>query len=208
MEQEMLKIFDKHRNQIGITSRDIVHKKGYWHETFHCWLLEKENDINYIYIQLRSDVKKDYPSLFDITAAGHILANETIHNGIREVREELGLDISPKDLEYLGIIDDCMISESLIDKEFGHVYMYRLNEKTTKFCLQKEEVSGIVRTKFTNFYDFCVGDTNELSVEGFMIDYLGNEVAIAKNVTKKEFVPHQDSYFITLVKLINEMLVD
>ncbi|MEH6945370.1 NUDIX hydrolase [Bacillus sp. JJ722] len=206
MEQELIKIFDKHRNQIGITSRDLVHEKGYWHETFHCWLLQKENDRNYIYLQIRSDKKKDFPSLIDITAAGHIIANETIDDGIREVNEELGLNVTIEDLEYLGIIDDCIISELFIDKEFGHVYVYRLKEKAPKFNLQKEEVSGIVRTEFTNFYDFCIGNTHKLTVEGYTINDLGNEDAIVKNITKKEFVPHQDTYFSTLATLINDIL--
>ncbi|WP_233522994.1 NUDIX domain-containing protein [Peribacillus saganii] len=59
-----------------------------------------------MYFQLRSEEKKDFPSLFDISAAGHILANETVEDGIREVKEELGIDISMNDLEYVGVIKD------------------------------------------------------------------------------------------------------
>ncbi|CAM5275178.1 NUDIX hydrolase OS=Lysinibacillus sphaericus OX=1421 GN=LS41612_02185 PE=4 SV=1 [Lysinibacillus sphaericus] len=46
----------------------------------------------YIYFQIRSGQKKDYPGLLDITAAGHLLAVETVEAGIREVKEELGVN--------------------------------------------------------------------------------------------------------------------
>ncbi|MFZ3588496.1 hypothetical protein ACOI1C_04280 [Bacillus sp. DJP31] len=39
MENERLKIFDEHRNEVGAATRSEVHKMGYWHETFQCWLL-------------------------------------------------------------------------------------------------------------------------------------------------------------------------
>lgn len=93
MSIEMIKIYDEQKNPLGITSRDIVHQKGYWHDTFHCWFLKNENNIDYIYFQLRSKVKNDFPNLLDITAAGHILANETVGEGIREIKEELGMDV-------------------------------------------------------------------------------------------------------------------
>lgn len=120
---------------------------------FHCWFLKNENNIDYIYFQLRSKVKNDFPNLLDITAAGHILADETVGEGFREIKEELGMDVSMEDLELIGVIKDCIITENFIDKEFGNVYMYRVNEEPV-YKLQKEEVSGIVRTKFKNFYDF------------------------------------------------------
>ncbi|WP_328797176.1 hypothetical protein [Heyndrickxia sporothermodurans] len=70
MESELLKIFDEKRNPIGVASREEVHKKGFWHETFQCWFVSKEEEKDYILLQIRSDQKKDYPNLLDITSAG------------------------------------------------------------------------------------------------------------------------------------------
>jgi len=84
MENEQLKIFDEYRNQIGIATREDVHRLGYWHEAFHCWFISKEKGTDYLYLQLRSNTKKDYPNLLDITAAGHLLANETVQDGVRD----------------------------------------------------------------------------------------------------------------------------
>lgn len=95
---ERLKIFDEDRFQIGIATRDEVHRFGFWHETFHCWFVSEEAGTYYIYLQLRSATKKDYPNLLDITAAGHLLADETVQDGIREIKEEIGIDLTIEDL--------------------------------------------------------------------------------------------------------------
>ena len=204
MENEIIKIFDEYKTQIGTASREEVHKKGYWHETFHCWFIGEEKGIDYIYFQIRSDIKKDFPSLLDITAAGHILANETIADGIREVKEELGIDVSLDELVSLGVIKDCIMIEDFIDRELSNVYLYRIKDPIYEYRLQKEEVSGIVKAEFNDFYDLCLGKKEEISVEGFKINEFGEEVSIKKNVNKKDFVPHQDTYLQSVVKLISE----
>ena len=42
---EVLDIFDAKMNQIGTASRDEVHQKGYWHQTFHCWIVRNREHI-------------------------------------------------------------------------------------------------------------------------------------------------------------------
>lgn len=92
MDTERLNIFDKKRVHIGTATRGEVHRRGYWHESIHCWFVSREEDDDYIFLQLRSEHKKDYPNLQDIT--GYLLAHETIADGIREVKEETGIEVS------------------------------------------------------------------------------------------------------------------
>lgn len=154
MENEMLKIFDENKHQIGIATREEVHRLGHWHEAFHCWFVSREEEKDYIYLQLRSDIKKDYPSLLDITAAGHLLAQETVLDGIREIKEEIGIDVSINELESLGVINYCVVKENFIDKEIAYVFLYRYNNTFEEFTLQKEEVSGMLKTEFDDFMSF------------------------------------------------------
>ena len=155
---EMLKVFDVHQREIGVASRDEVHRLGYWHETFHCWIVSP--GAEYIYLQLRSKTKKDYPNLLDITAAGHLLADETVKDGVREIKEELGVDVSFEKLIPIGVIGYSMIQENLIDKEFANVFLYESALNWDDFVLQEEEVSGIVRVKFNDFCEFGWGKQN------------------------------------------------
>lgn len=207
MENETLNIFDAERKHIGVATREEVHEVGHWHETFHCWFLCTKDEIDYIYFQIRSEIKKDYPNLLDITAAGHMLANETIYDGLREVEEELGIHISFNDLISLGIIKNCIITDTIIDKEFSHVFLYKMNEPSIEYALQKEEVSGIVRAEFHSFHEFCLGDKTEISIEGFKINPDGSEVSIHKTVNKSSFVPHQKSYLKSVARLIKENII-
>ncbi|NOU95904.1 NUDIX domain-containing protein [Paenibacillus sp. LMG 31456] len=195
MENEVFKIFDDNRNPIGIATRNEVHRIGHWHETFHCWFICKEAGEDFIYLQIRSDTKKDYPSLFDITAAGHILAHETIEDGVREVREEVGIDVSITELISLGVINYCVTREELIDKEFAHVYLYESSHSFHDFTLQKEEVAGILRAKFSDFHALYLNDKDEIHVEGFVLDDVGDRVFFNEHVGKDRFVPHESSYY-------------
>ena len=77
---EMINVVDKERNIIGVKSRELVHLDGDWHETFQCWFIEPVENSFYIYVQKRSANKKDFPSMYDITAAGHLLAEETVED--------------------------------------------------------------------------------------------------------------------------------
>lgn len=204
MENEMLKIFDENKHQIGIATREEVHRLGHWHEAFHCWFVSREEEKDYIYLQLRSDMKKDYPSLLDITAAGHLLAQETVLDGIREIKEEIGIDVSINELESLGVIIYCVVKENFIDK--AYVFLYRYNNTFEEFTLQKEEVSGMLKTEFDDFYELWIGDLEQISVKGFKIDSGGNRVLVDKIVERNQFVPHEISFYQSVVKLIKEKI--
>jgi isopentenyldiphosphate isomerase len=200
---EKLKIFNENRYAIGIADREEVHKIGHWHETFHCWYVEKKKGIDYIYFQKRCDEKKDFPNLYDITAAGHIMANESVTEGIREVKEELGMDVHREELTSLGIIEDSIVTDTIIDREFAHVFLYHYRDKKD-FNIQKEEVSGIVKAELNHFVDLCSGEKDEILVEGFVLDKCDKRVSIKKSVRLEEFVPHQKLYLEKVLKLIKE----
>ncbi|WP_088105850.1 NUDIX hydrolase [Halalkalibacter urbisdiaboli] len=206
MDNEMIEIFDEYKKSLGVASRRDVHKNGYWHQTFHCWFVGVEKGVEYIFFQIRSDMKKDFPTLLDITAAGHILAHETMDDGIREVKEELGVDVSFNELTELGVIEDCIINDNFVDNEFANVFLYRSNKLKDKYILQKEEVSGIVKTEFKDFYNLCFGYIDEVLINGFKIDTFGKEIPIEKKVNRLDFVPHPDTYLKKVAKLIKESL--
>ncbi|MBD1373570.1 NUDIX domain-containing protein [Hazenella sp. IB182357] len=203
MESERIKIFDEQWKLIGETTRAEAHRIGYWHETFHCWLICKSEGIDYIYLQIRSEKKKDYPNLLDITAAGHLLVDETIADGVRELEEELGLKVSMDELISLGIIKYCVVQESFIDREIAHVFLYRCKNTIDEFKLQPEEVSGLVKIKFEDFHQLWLGLKEEVRVEGFSINSDGKKEIISEKIGKNKFVPHERLYYERVAKLIH-----
>jgi isopentenyldiphosphate isomerase len=203
METEQLKIFDENRNPIGVASREDVHKLGYWHETFHCWFVRKEQERDYLYLQLRSKTKKDYPNLLDITAAGHLMADESVEDGVREIKEEVGIDIHFQDLIPLGIIDYCVKEEDFIDKEFAHTFLYKSEKSFDDFILQ-DEVAGIVKVDLNEFAELWFGKSEIIKITGFTVTEDGNKIYFEEHVGRGKFVPHQNKFYRTVLEKIKE----
>lgn len=206
MENEQIKVFDTNRNPIGVATREEVHRLGLWHESFHCWIVSREEEIDYLYLQLRCEMKKDHPNLFDITSAGHLLAHESAEDGIREIKEELGIDVTFSELIPLGIINYCVNHEDLIDNELAHTFLYKKNLAFDVFSLQEEEVSGVIKVKFTDFIDLWTGAKQNVHIKGFEIDPNGQTLDIDRMVGTNSFVPHGLSYYETIIQLIQEKL--
>ncbi|MRX72683.1 NUDIX domain-containing protein [Bacillus lacus] len=206
MDNEYFKIFDEHRNQIGVASRSDVHKFGYWHETFHCWFVTKRNGKNYIYLQLRSASKEDYPDLLDITVAGHLTSDETVQDGVREIKEEVGIVVSYNDLVQLGIMKYSVTIEKFIDRELAHVFLYNSSHHLNDFIVQADEVSGMVIVEFKEFCELWLGERDTIDVNGFQIDKEGNRGLYAENVGRDKFVPHHISFYKEVIEKISMVI--
>ena len=202
METELLTIFDETGLSIGVATREEVHKKGYWHKTFQCYVIGIENQKEYMYIQLRSHLKKDFADLYDITAAGHILANESVVEGVREVNEELGLNVTYNQLISLGMIPNVIETERIKDHELSQVFLYEMSEPMDAFVLQLEEVSGMAKAPLNEFIAFINGQSEQLEVEGFKLDSNENKIWFSETINKEKFVPHSQKYFKSVAEAI------
>ncbi|MTH54033.1 NUDIX domain-containing protein [Bacillus mangrovi] len=188
---EYLKVLDEKGRMLGTASRDEIHEKGWWHETFHCWMIEEQERRVFLYFQLRSASKKDYPDLYDITSAGHLLADETPEDGVREIEEELGLKVAFQDLEPLGVIPWTSSSGTIIDRELAHVFLYRL-PRQPDFVFQEEEVAGVVKADINEFQELILGDRSSIQLLG--------ETRTCTDLSR--FVPHPKAYYAELFKRI------
>ena len=186
---EILRTFDENYHYIKDESRDVVHREGLWHETFHCWLIDEE----FIYIQRRSANKKDFPCLFDITAAGHLEADETVEDGVREIKEELGVQVDFSSLIKVGVIHDVIELPSFYDYEFAHVYLYPSTFIQEDFSLQVEEVESIHKIRRQDFIGLCLGKIEQVNCTS-MTDLTEDKIGLV------DFVPHLPPYFEVLAE--------
>ncbi|QKS70408.1 NUDIX domain-containing protein [Paenalkalicoccus suaedae] len=181
---EYIMAVDENRQPIRPYSRDEIHSLGLWHETFQCWLVYKQGGEVHVLFQKRSESKKDFASLYDITAAGHLLSNETVTDGIRELHEELGIDVSFTDLDKVGVIQDVIITDSFRDYEFAHVFTYELHTWPIAFDIQVEEVDSIVSMPLKEMKKLINGE----NAQAFTDD------STQIFVQKSQLVPHSDVY--------------
>ncbi|MHC5229453.1 NUDIX hydrolase [Enterococcus sp. LJL99] len=204
-ENEVLTIFDSEYNKIGTATRAEVHAKGLWHETFHCWFYTiKDNDL-LIYFQKRAAQKKDFPNLFDITAAGHLLANEPVLAGFREVKEELGIDVTSEEAEYLGIFPVHIELADFFDNEFTNVFIVETNLLANEFELQEEEVAGIFSVPLTELKKIVSDPEYVSKVEGFY-QKSGYSFYVTENVQKSDFCANAATYYEELICAFEKIL--
>ena len=124
-----------------VETRDNCHKQGLWHRANYGFIFNKNGDV---LLQKRSKTKKLWPDLWDITAGGHVLAGEFGYEAlIREVKEELGIDIEQKDLLYLVGSTSVNVKGDIINKHFNECFIINKDVDISKIKLQKEEVSEI-----------------------------------------------------------------
>ncbi len=143
---ELLDIYDENLTCLGVKDREAVHRDGDWHCTFHCWVIYRGADgLDYIVMQKRGPDKQLYLNLLDITAAGHLEAGETLADGVREVKEELGIEVNFDDLIPVGRRLGVVRYNGLIDREFNEVFFLILDAPLSTYQIQEEEVSGLVK---------------------------------------------------------------
>jgi isopentenyldiphosphate isomerase len=162
--------------------KSIAHKNGWFHETVHIWFYTSDRKI---LLQQRGKHKSVFPLLWDVSVAGHIGAGEKIEDAcIREVQEEIGLQISFNDLKKIDIFkSEHKHSDTLIDCEFHHTFITRLNKPLKQLIKQESEVEALVLTPLLKFSEETWGLAN-----------------------RKKYVPHSTDYYKTVIKAVQKEL--
>ena len=91
-------------------------------------------------------MKKYYPGLYDVYFGGHVLSGESSVGAlIREVTEEIGIDLIPADFLLLFDIRkaDVQNGGSFINNDFAEVYLVRKDFQLSQLSLQEEEIAEV-----------------------------------------------------------------
>lgn len=194
--EEQFDIYDENRKWLGVAPRSEVHAKGLWHQTFQCWVVNRSMETPQLYLQLRAPNKDLFPDLLDISSAGHLAAGETVEAGVRELEEELGLTARFEDLIPCGMFaEEDVISPTLIDREFCHVFLYEVSKDIRDFILQVEEVNGLFAVDLQAFARLVQGELTEIPGTGIQIGDAGEYQEANMTVTRENLVPHPPAYY-------------
>ena len=111
MSCEILSIYNDNFELIGKSDYRTVHKKGFWHQVIHCWIIDSNTKC--ILYQKRHKSKEFYPNKLDVSVAGHCKANENpIETISREAIEEIGISFDTTQLYKIGIRRDPKLSSA------------------------------------------------------------------------------------------------
>jgi len=180
---ELVDILDSEGNFTGKTAlKSEAHREGWFHPTVHIWLYTKHGKL---LIQQRAKNKDTHPLLWDVSVAGHIGAGEEIEtSAMREIKEEIGLAISTKELEKIGIYKSVhKTAADLIDCEFHHTFLCELKVPLKSLKKQKSEVENLALIPLLKFSEETWGMAN-----------------------LRKYVPHGTEYYKTIIKEIKKRL--
>ncbi|GBF20044.1 MULTISPECIES: NUDIX hydrolase [Arenibacter] len=180
---ELIDMLDADGNYTGKSiMKSEAHRKGVFHPSIHVWLYTKNGEI---LIQQRAINKDTHPGLWDVSVAGHIGAGEDVtESAIREVEEEIGLEITNEDLNKIGVFKySHQHHKDLLDCEFHHTFLCELKVPLSKLEMQKSEVA----------------DLNLVSVAAFKKE-------LESEILSKKYVPYDMDYYNTVLNAIKKRL--
>ncbi|MBT2692691.1 bifunctional NUDIX hydrolase family protein/GNAT family N-acetyltransferase [Bacillus sp. ISL-55] len=129
---ELWNVYDRYRHMTDrIHKRGEEMKAGDYHLVVHVWII---NDDGQFLIQKRQPWKIGFPNMWDCSAAGSaVLGDDSEQAAIREVKEELGIDL---DIEKGERIFTVKFSQG-----FDDIWLVRQNVALEDLLLQEEEVA-------------------------------------------------------------------
>jgi len=206
---EYIDVLDEHMQPVGVATREEIHQKGYWHQTFHCCVMLQGENQDYILFQKRHPRKQTFPNKLDISAAGHLLQGETVEDGLRELEEELGITAAYKDLLYLGVYKANYETESLLNREFNHLHLLKSNLQLSDFNIQRSELSGLYKIEWRSFLDLLHGNKEKVRAIGFEYNLRGEKIEGQLDVSREDFAAQDaswDGYFRFVFETIEKVL--
>ena len=159
---EYFDILDENGNKTGNTKlRKEVHRDGDWHKAVHIWVLNENGDV---LLQRRSADKDSNPNMLDISSAGHLSAgDESLTGAIRELKEELNIEVQPSELQFITTLKRASkytstllkraskYTSTFINNEFDDLYILRTNLKIEDMEYQREELQDLFYMPYKEF---------------------------------------------------------
>lgn len=210
---EKVDILDPRGEKTGrVAWKSEAHRSGLWHRCFHCWLVspgepsdaevsdaEAPSGGPYLLVQRRAAGKETWPDRLDVTVAGHLGAGEEALDGLREVEEELGLSVRPKELIPLGTRRVEAEIPAGLDREFHDVFLLVRSLRPEELRLQEEEVAAVARLRIDDVEALCGG--SEVPAE----EWTGG-VTAPVSVRLADFVPGEDGYLLRAARAARNVL--
>ncbi|MFD0772536.1 NUDIX domain-containing protein [Streptomonospora algeriensis] len=187
----LIDIYTDRNEHLGTEDKKIAHESGLWHRTFSCLalnpnaatvLLQKKSPGRYVF---------DRPDYADFTVGGHYHAGETIPEGVRELREELGLDTPYTDLQPLGIRQTAVtLAPGWIEHEFQYWHLLPLDLDMADIPLDDAEVSGLVEIALDDAIALAGAETTQASARYLVRDGQdGHRQILDGALTREDLIP-------------------
>jgi 8-oxo-dGTP diphosphatase len=134
---ELWDIFDKNGNKTGRTiQRGKAMGKGQYSLIVNTWITNKSGQL---LITKRSPNKKVFPNMWETTCGAVIAGESSLEAALREVKEEININLSPANGKYLFRLK----WQSNEFQHFVDVWLFNKEIDITEVIYQPEEVCGV-----------------------------------------------------------------
>ena len=196
-----------------LKDRKVIHLDGTWHRSRHVHPINSKKGT--IIFQQR-DISKDVcPGVLDTAAAGHYAPGETADDALREVYEEIGVDIERVRDDVVKLTGPNIPEEmhaKLIDVKAPHIQIFEegktMNHELQDVSfldselgidnlkLQREEVFAVVEFTHQQIMDLFSGKVDSITNSaGKKFDENDELVDFEQEWTREDFWPTGDNYF-------------
>lgn len=147
---EMLDIYDADALPTGKTIvRGTPIQSGEYSLSVHLFIY---NPKGMFLIQKRSKKKKSLPGIWSVTCGAVSAGEDSITAGIREAKEEVGIELNEQQFEF---VEKIKRRHSFVD-----IYFVKSNFDITKCILQKDEVDSIKLSSPKELLNIVISSTS------------------------------------------------
>lgn len=160
----LIDIYNDRYEHVGTADKKEAHKKGLWHRTFSALMIGPAEGTVTLQKKAPGRAGFDRPDSYaDFTVGGHYEAGESVPDGVREAREELGLtNLAYSDFVPVGIRQTAVtLPGGRIEREFQHWHLLPLDLGLADIPLCDDEVSGLVEVSLDRAIRLAAGDLTE-----------------------------------------------
>ncbi len=128
---ELIDVYNNRHESMNYQKERKKLEDGEYRLSCFIWII---NDREEILLQQRLATAKKMPNMWGTTAGGVISGETSLNGAIRELREELGINVNKEELEFIG-------SNKRIN-DFVEVWLCRKNINISELILEPSEVQN------------------------------------------------------------------
>lgn len=173
-----------------------------WIGTFNLWIVQKQPVPSLVY-QVRSLRSSWEPGKLDVTAGGHYSAGEELADGLREIKEELGITYEFEQVTYLG--KRLNVSLDVNGKHRNNavdISIIHDDRPITDYILEEAEVYAICSVPLAELRKVHTREGYQITVSG--LTSTGETIPL--EVNRNAFPYNLDNYHFKMVSLAERFL--
>lgn len=203
---ELFDLYAEDGSPLGVTkARSLVHRDGDWHRSLHVWVVLCEPGRGpRVLLQRRSAGKDTWPRAVDVAVAGHYRAGESLEDALRESEEEIGLTLTPADVERLGLRVRADHREGgARDNELQDIFAAFTSRPLESLRPSPDEVEALYALPLADLSLLLSGGAEVVAGEGIKP---GSSVVEAVRISRGELIPSPDAYYEAALSSIAALL--